>query len=85
MVDCLVVLLDGRVKMECKVPGGKIRQMCECNSFNCRLFTDVPIEEAKEIKHQRWVIIVFGCRHGPDPTDTRVAERRGYTIYREGK
>jgi len=62
--------------------------LCECNSFNCKKTIDVPFKEALEIRRmslsfQHRIIIVEGCPHGAELTDTLISKKCGYSIYQE--
>ena len=55
---------------------------CECNS-ECNLSIEVPEEEYKQFIRNGNVIIVNGCAKGPEPGDTLIEEREGYSVYRD--
>jgi hypothetical protein len=43
----------------------------------------MPLDEAQQLAHDD-VVIIKGCRFGPETTDTKVRETEKYTVYREG-
>jgi hypothetical protein len=59
--------------------------LCECNSFKCRLEVWIPIEEAVRRNGQdfsyHWVIIVDGCKTGPEPGEILKEKHDGYGFY----
>lgn len=61
-----------------------IDQHCECQSWSCDLQVAIPFEDAMEIKGRRSVVIIVdGCKHRAEPTDTLLEVRDGYSLYRE--
>lgn len=62
----------------------KMEVFCECNSFDCGFVITLPYEENMKIHTTpKQLIIVDGCPKGPEPTDTLVEKKDGYSIYRE--
>ena len=61
-----------------------VARLCECDSFNCKLKVDLPLEEATEIQRSGLVLIVKDCQVGPNPTDELKEERNSYSLYSEG-
>lgn len=59
--------------------------LCECESTSCTLTVHVPIEIAREVDREGYVIIANGCRKGPDPTDKLIRREATYAIYQESK
>jgi len=55
--------------------------MCECNSRNCSLETPVTSEVASLIRHGNYVLIVDGCKRGPEPDETLTKTCSGYKLY----
>lgn len=62
-----------------------VDQSCECQSWTCNLQVAIPFKEAWAIKRSGAIIIVDGCERGPEPTDTPLERRNGYSLYRESK
>lgn len=58
--------------------------LCECNSFNCKMAITLSLEDNFKAHSNGGIVIVNGCRTGPDPTDILVIEKDGYSIYKEG-
>ncbi|KKM07622.1 hypothetical protein LCGC14_1732080 [marine sediment metagenome] len=59
---------------------------CECMSFDCKKTVEMSEKEATEFRSLRnTVIIVDGCNIGPEPTDTFLQKKNGYTVYIEGE
>ncbi len=57
---------------------------CECDSLTCKKTIRLSVEEMDKLKTSiDCVIIVEGCEHGPEPTDTLVEEKTGYSVYKE--
>lgn len=64
-----------------------VDQSCECQSSRslCRLQISIPFEDAWVIKMRGAIIIVDGCKRGPEPTDILIEHCDGYSLYREAK
>lgn len=61
-----------------------MKLVCECNSARCYKAVSVSLEVAQKIQAvPGQIVIVDGCRKGPDATDTLVRKGRGYTVYQE--
>jgi len=61
-----------------------MKVLCECNSFDCDGVITLSLEENMKIHTTpKQLIIVDGCSKGPDPTDTLVEKKDGYSIYKE--
>jgi hypothetical protein len=63
-----------------------MKVLCECNSTQCRLWIEVPMEEFREIvqapkRKGQWVIS-DECQTGPSPDDELITIRIGYKVYR---
>jgi hypothetical protein len=61
-----------------------IRQLCTCNTYSCSLSVEIEEEEALRIGLAGEVIIVHGCRGGPDLADALIERREGYDLYADG-
>lgn len=57
--------------------------MCECMNAECRLMVVIPTAKYNSLSAKFQVVIVDGCKHGPEPTDTFVSAEEGYTVYQE--
>lgn len=55
--------------------------LCECSSL-CRKTVALDAGVYGDFSRQGLVIIVNGCKHGPEPTDVLVEEREGYKLYK---
>jgi len=70
----------------------KVPLLCQCLGFSCDLSIQVPPEVAEAVLNAGYVVIVDGCKFGPDPIDEPVdksqvdnrpeSERGGYTLYK---
>lgn len=61
-----------------------MKYICECMSPRCIMtvtLTMTRVTELAQMAHK--VVIVDGCKHGPEPTDALVSKEDGYTIYQE--
>jgi len=57
--------------------------LCECNSFDCRMTTDMSYEESIKAHKNGGIIIVDGCPNGPEDNDELIKVKEMYQIYRE--
>lgn len=70
----------------------KVPLLCQCLSFNCNLSIQVPPEVAEAVLSAGYVVIVDGCKSGPNKFDEPVdkslvdnrpeSERGGYSLYK---
>ena len=65
------------------VPGKTFRRICECDSFDCALSVELPLNEAQKLQEGNLIFMVKDCRVGPNPTDTLVEEHATYSLYSE--
>ncbi len=63
-----------------------VNWICECNSWDCPLRIDLPLDVAMDLGGRDDIVaIVDGCQHGPDPTDELIEKREGYSLYRKSQ
>ena len=65
------------------MPGKTFLRTCECDSLDCTLSAELPLDEAVKLLEGGLVFMVKDCRVGPNPTDTLVEKRDTYSLYRE--
>jgi hypothetical protein len=58
--------------------------ICECNDINCWLKIKLPLADIPRGsgKSGDMVIIVDGCKRGPESGDALVETRDGYKVYK---
>jgi len=57
--------------------------LCECNSHECALKATLTMKELQEKRKLDLILIVDGCKRGPEPTDVLVKTCKGYKLYEE--
>ena len=62
---------------------GRHSFICECNSLECTMQVEVPLDEATRIMRSGAVLIVAGCSHGPDSGDELLEHQTDFSLYRE--
>ena len=60
-----------------------MKVLCECDSYNCDKVITLSFEENTESHKDGKIIIIDGCKNGPNPNDVFIEKKDGYTLYRE--